>query len=131
MSLAFPLARVEGLLEELEDLLLAGRLLVGRGRLARLAEPEDELETAARDVVERIGEQVRVLRVADEVEVELRARRKLERERVAAQLRRMCLPQQRRRRDAAALLDRRQHLAGPGLLQLRELEAGRADRDRH
>ena len=82
--------RVERLLEQLEDPLLAGRLVVGRRRLARLAEREREREPAAGDVVERVGEQRRVLRVAGEVEVELRARRELERERVAARARAGC-----------------------------------------
>src|SRR6185437_3195565 len=61
-------------------------------------------------------------RVADEVEMELRRRRELERERVAAQIRRMRLAQERRRRDAAALLDRGENRARPGLLELRELD---------
>ena len=60
--------------------------------------------------------------------MELRARRELERERVAAQLRRMRLAQQRRGRDPAALLDGREDGARPGLLQLRELERRGADR---
>src|SRR5215471_5445661 len=56
MALAFPFARVECLLEQFEDSLLAGRLLVGRRRLARLAEFEDELEPAPGDVVECVRE---------------------------------------------------------------------------
>src|SRR5579884_4428870 len=131
MALAFPLTRVECLLEQLEDLLFARGLLVDHRSLARLAELEGELEPSSGDVVERVGEQARVLRVAREVEVELRARRKRERERVAAQIGRMCLTQQGRRGDPAALLDGRQDRARPGLLELGELERRGADRDGH
>src|SRR6202030_3441841 len=91
---------------------------------ARLAQLEDELEPAPGDVVTRVGEQARVLRVAGEVEVELRRRRELERQRVAAQLRGMRLAQEGRGRDAAARLDSGQHRARPGLLELRELDRG-------
>src|SRR5207253_8732012 len=116
-ALAFPFLRVESLLEELEDLLLARRLVaLARRRLARLTEFEDELEPAPCHVVEGVGEQVRVLRLAGEVEVELRTRRELERERVAAQLRGVRLAQQRRSGDSAALFDGRQHGSPPGLL---------------
>ena len=87
-----------------------------RGAFTRFAEPEDELEPSAGDVVQGVGQQTRVLRIACEVEMELSRRRKLERERVAAQIRGMRLAQERRGRDAAAFLDCRQDGAGPRLL---------------
>src|SRR5262249_41251171 len=128
--LAFPLARIECLLKLRDELLFACGLVLGGLVLARLAELEDELEPAAGDGVPGGGGPARRLRVAGEVEVELGARRELERERVAAQPGRMRLAQQRRRRDAAAFLDGRKHLVRPGLLQLGELELGAApDRD--
>src|SRR5436305_8451711 len=58
--------------------------------------------------------------------MELRRRRELEREGVAAQIRRMRLAQEGRRGNAAALFDRRQDRASPGLLELGELQRGRA-----
>src|SRR5690348_7116315 len=132
MSLAFPLLRIESLLEELEDLLLACRLLtLARGGLARLAELEGELEPTPGHVVERVGEEVRVLRLARQVEVELGRRRELERERVSAEVGRMRLTQQRRRRNAPARLDCRKYGSQPGLLELCDLEPGRADRHGH
>src|ERR1041384_5116983 len=48
-------APVEGLGEQVDELLFAGRLLVGGRGLAGLTELEDELEAAAGHVVERVG----------------------------------------------------------------------------
>ena len=130
MFLAFPFFGVECLLEELEDPLLAGRLVIGRRRLARLAELEGELETAAGDVVERVGEERRVLRLLRLIEMELRGRRERECERVAVQLGGMRLAENRRRRDPAALLDCRQHCVRPRLLEIRERDVRSSGRRR-
>ena len=58
----------------------------GRPNKSIAVTSKHELQPATRDVVEGVGEKARVLRVADEVEVELGARRELERERVAAEV---------------------------------------------
>src|SRR4029450_10119058 len=80
------LTGVESLLDQLEDLVLAERLLVRHVLLRVLAELERERELAAGDLVERVLQQCRVLRVLGELQVERRRGRELEREPVLGEL---------------------------------------------
>src|SRR5437763_8040740 len=80
-SFALPFSRVERLLHQLEDPLLAGRsfeLLAGFA-LALVSNREREREPAARDLVERVREERGVLRLLGELAVERRVRRELDR----------------------------------------------------
>ena len=122
------LPRVECLLDERKDVLLARRAVLFLGLVpAVLADDELELELPARDLEERVAQQALVLRLLGEPQVERRVRRELERQRVVGQRGGVGLAEHRRGRDRAPL-DRRQHRALPRLLQLLELERRRFGR---
>src|SRR5881227_722090 len=82
---------------------------------------------AARDLVERLGEQGRILRVLGELAVERRRSGELDRQRVAGQALRVRLAEDGRGRDRL-LLDSRQDRPLPGLLELLQLERWRRRR---
>src|SRR5437764_13497817 len=71
-SFALPFSRVERLLHQLEDPLLAGRAfdLLAFCALVLVPDREREREPAARDLVERVREKRRVLRLLGELTVE-------------------------------------------------------------
>src|SRR5215471_9817810 len=77
--LVLHLSRVESLLEQGDEILLGRRRrgLVRIGRLALLADHEDDCELPARHLVQRLPEHVCVLRVLGETAVELRLGREL------------------------------------------------------
>src|SRR5207253_10969550 len=80
-----------------------------------------EVEVAAGDLVERLGEQGGVLRVLGELAVERSCPWKLDRERVTGETLRVRLAENRRGRNRL-LLDGRQDRPLPGLLELLQLE---------
>ena len=115
-----PTQRVATIRERVQMTAIGQAMGEGFGEVARAAEAAGaEIDGLPFAIYHEVG--------PDEVEVELGTRRKLERERVTAQVGGMRLAKQGSRWDAAALLHGRKHLACPGLLQLRELEAGRPD----
>src|SRR3954452_8874932 len=79
-SFGLPFSRVEGLLQELEELLLADRFLVAvlLEVFSVLAERERDCEATARHFVERVLQQRRVLRILRELPVEVGNRRALD-----------------------------------------------------
>src|ERR1043166_5772792 len=85
-SLVFHLSRVECSLHQLDDLLFAHWLLgLGLRFAAVLAHLELQLEVAAGHLVERLGQQRRVLRLLGELPVERRGLRELAGEPVAGE----------------------------------------------
>src|SRR5437763_15883448 len=78
-SFALPFSRVERLFHQLEDPLLAGRpfQLVALVALGVFPDRERECEPAARDLVERIREQRRVLGLLGQLAVKRRVGREL------------------------------------------------------
>src|SRR5690349_21354068 len=76
-SFALPFARVEGLLEQLEELLLADRLVgvVLLFGFSVLAERERDREPPPGHLVQRVLQQRRVLRVLGELAMEVGVRR--------------------------------------------------------
>src|SRR5581483_10421688 len=88
----FDFARVEGALDELDDLFFRRRVLVLLAlRLSFRTFGERHHESAPRDLVEGVAEERRVLRERRLLTVERGGRRKLERQRVAVELRRVGL----------------------------------------
>jgi integrase len=115
-------AGVELIFHQLDDLFLAGRLLVLLLVIAAvLADGEVQRELPAGDLIERFREQRRVLRLLGELPVERGGGRELDGEPVVGELRRVGLAEHRGRRDRA-LLDRGQDRPLPGLLELLQLE---------
>src|SRR2546429_40506 len=70
--------RVEGVLDQRDEVLLGGRDLLLGGLRVRLADREGDREAPARHLVERVPQQVRVLRLLGELPVEGGARGELE-----------------------------------------------------
>src|SRR5919204_6194606 len=98
MASILSFAGVERFLDELEDFLLTGRLVVFFGLAGpRLAFGERKPEMAAGHFVERFFQERRVLRFFGELAVEGCARRKLDRQRVAGKAGWVRLAQNRRR----------------------------------
>src|SRR6266540_1154276 len=129
-SLVAHLARVEGAFHQLDDLLFARRFLLRRFRLAAVfAHFEGQREMAARDLVERLGEQRRVLRILGELTMERSRARELDREGVACEVLGVRLAEHRRGGDRL-LLDRGEDRPLPGLLELFQLERRRRRRRR-
>ena len=81
---------------------VAGRSAAGAGVLLLLAEREREREPAARHLVERVGSSSTFFGSSARLEVELRGRRELERQRVARERGRVRLGEHRRGRDRRA-----------------------------
>src|SRR5512132_3782099 len=129
MSLVFiDLRGVELVFHQLDELILAGRLIVLGGLvLSVLADREVEREFPAGHLVERLREQCRVLRLLGELAVERRRGRELDRQPVLVELRRMRLAEHRSRRDRL-LFDGRQYRPLPSLLELRKLNRRRLAR---
>src|SRR4051812_26541891 len=74
------LPRVEGALQQFEDVFLARRSIVLSACVPRLAELELDRELLAGDLVKRVAEHRRVLRVLGELHVEGSRLRELERQ---------------------------------------------------
>src|SRR2546427_9492203 len=122
-SFALPFSRAERLLHQLEDPLLARRAfeLLAVAAFVLFPDREREREPAARDLVERIGQHRRVLRLLGELAVERRVRRELDRERVSLEIGRTRLAEDGRDRDRP-LRDGGHDRTGPRLLELLELD---------
>src|SRR5262249_14300544 len=106
---------VERLLDQRDEVVLACRLLVvWLGVAAVRSELERERQPAAGHLVERVGEQCRVLRLLRELAVERRVAWKLERQRVVREPGRLRLAEDRRGRNRL-LLHCREDGALPGL----------------
>src|SRR5581483_7818418 len=118
-------ARVEGLLHQLEDPLLAGGAVVVLDLELVCPDRERDRKLASRHLVERVAEQGRVLRILGELAVEAGARRELDRQRVAVELRGSRLAEHGRDRDRP-LRDRRDDRPHPRFLKLLELDVRRA-----
>src|SRR5579884_4299156 len=118
------LPRVEGALHQLENVLLADGLVRALVAASVLAELELDRQLAPRDLVERLAEQGRVLRVLGQLQVERGRLRELQRERVAREGRGVRLGERLPDRDRP-LLHRRQDRAPPRLLQLAQVDVGR------
>src|SRR5581483_8791957 len=112
---------VECALHQLENVLLAVRHVVGFLRMRDVAELELDGELASRHLVESLPEHCLVLRVLGELQMERRGLRKLERQRVAGERRRVRFCERLSDRDGT-LLHRRQDRPPPRLLQLLELD---------
>src|SRR5207248_1957672 len=121
-------ARVQGLFDQLEDLLLA-RGFVVRFRVVcpRFALGERDAEMAAGHLVEGFGKQRRVLWLFGELPVECGARGKLDGQCVVGQVGGLGLSQHGCRGNRA-FLDRRHDRPLPRLLELLQLERGRSRR---
>src|SRR5581483_3329369 len=121
---SLPFARVEGLLHQLEDPVLACRPVLVVVLLSVLAEHELERELSAGQLVKRVAQEPGVLRVLRKLPVEGRVGRKLDDERLAVELGRARVPEERRRRDRLRG-DRGDDRPRPRLLQLLQLDRRR------
>src|SRR4029450_12758810 len=102
-------------------------LFFGGAIAAVLADGEVQRELPAGDLVERLGEERRVLRLLGQLPVEGGGGRELDREPVVGELGGMSLAEHRGRRDRS-LLDGGQDRPLPSLLQLLQLERRPLDR---